>query len=120
MPDDELFKLAASETSLRKTWQPAAGAYDEADLVRSGEFVRNFVGQWLQARDIQTVIINARAVISRDEVPDLEKPISGRARFRELNSKLSPDSLTEAEKKSWQRQVRDSSLAASAVLPNSS
>ena len=32
---------------------------------RSGEFFRNFVGQWLQARDIETVLINAAAVISR-------------------------------------------------------
>ena len=31
---------------------------------RSGEFIRNFVGQWLQARDIETVPIDAFAVIS--------------------------------------------------------
>ena len=94
MPDDELFKLAASN-KLRENLQPQL-ARMMADP-RSGEFVRNFVGQWLQARDIQTVIINARAVISRDEVPDL-KADQRRARFRELNSKP-PDSLTEAEKK---------------------
>jgi mono/diheme cytochrome c family protein len=94
MPDDELFKLAASN-KLREHLQPQL-ARMLADP-RSGEFVRNFVGQWLQARDIQTVIINARAIISRDEAPDV-KADQRRARFRELNSKP-PDSLTEAEKK---------------------
>ena len=41
---------------------------------RSAEFFRHFVGQWLQARDIETVLINASAVISRDETP---RPRSG-------------------------------------------
>ena len=52
---------------------------------RSAEFFRNFVGQWLQARDIETVIINALAVISRDQVPDPEAE-KRRARFRELTA----------------------------------
>ena len=37
---------------------------------RSFEFVRHFIGQWLQARDIESVPINARAVILRDQVQD--------------------------------------------------
>ena len=60
---------------------------------RSAEFFRNFVGQWLQARDIETVLINASAVISRDEVPDPEAE-KRRARFRELNRKP-PEELTD-------------------------
>ena len=94
MPDDQLFHLAGAN-KLRENLQPQL-ARMLADP-RSGEFVRNFTGQWLQARDIQTVPINARAVISRDEAAD-PKAQQRQARFRQLNSKP-PASLTEAEKK---------------------
>jgi hypothetical protein len=94
MPDDQLLHLAA-ENKLREDL-PAQLKRMLADP-RAREFVRNFVGQWLQARDIQTVIINARAVISQDEVPD-PKAQQRQARFRELIRKPA-ESLTEAEKK---------------------
>src|SRR5262249_14492958 len=64
---------------------------------RSSELVRHFGGQWLQARDIESVEINARAVITRDEVPD-PKAQRQRERFRELIRKPA-ESLTEEEKK---------------------
>jgi hypothetical protein len=67
------------------------------DDPRSSEFVRHFVGQWLQARGIDSVPINAFAVMSRDAVPDPEAD-RRRARFRELVRKP-PESLTEEEKK---------------------
>ncbi|HEV3007352.1 MAG TPA: DUF1592 domain-containing protein [Pirellulales bacterium] len=93
MPDEELFRRAA-ERKLRENL---------ADQVkrmladpRSGQFVRNFVGQWLQARDIDSVNINAFAILSREEKPDPEAE-RRRARFRELRGKPA-DSLTEAEK----------------------
>jgi hypothetical protein len=94
MPDDELFRLAAAN-QLRANLRPQV-ARMLADP-RSAEFVRHFVGQWLQARAIETVEINARAVISRDEPPD-PKARERRARIRELFRKP-PESLTEAEKK---------------------
>ncbi len=94
MPDAELQQLAATG-KLRENLKPQVARL-LADP-RANEFVRNFTGQWLQARDIQTVPINARAIITRDEVPD-PKDQQRRARFRELNSKP-PASLTEAEKK---------------------
>ncbi|HYP16863.1 MAG TPA: DUF1592 domain-containing protein [Opitutus sp.] len=56
MPDDELFRLAG-ERRLRAEL-PAQMKRMLADP-RSKEFVRNFAGQWLQARDITTVAINA-------------------------------------------------------------
>jgi hypothetical protein len=34
---------------------------------KSSAFIRNFVGQWLHARDIESVQIDARAVIAREE-----------------------------------------------------
>ena len=94
MPDAELMRLAA-EHKLR------ANLRAEVDRMladpRSAEFIRNFVGQWLQARDIESVIINTFAVISRDQIPDPEAE-KRRARFRELTRKP-PEKLSDAEKK---------------------
>jgi hypothetical protein len=64
---------------------------------RAGEFVRNFAGQWLQARNIDTTNVNAAAVLSKDEPPD-PKASEKRARFRELIRKPA-ESLTPEEKK---------------------
>jgi hypothetical protein len=94
MPDDELFKLAA-ERKLRENL-PAQLQRMLADG-RSKEFIRHFVGQWLQARDVDSVNINAFAVVSRDEQQDPDRERRS-ARFRELRNK-SFESLTEEEKK---------------------
>ncbi len=65
MPDDRLFQLAG-EGKLR------AGLSAEVARMmkdaKSSEFIRNFVGQWLQTRDIETVNIDARQVLNREEV----------------------------------------------------
>src|SRR5207302_1609220 len=63
---------------------------------KSDEFIRHFIGQWLQARDIDAVNINAFAVVSRDQKPDPESE-KRRARFRELRTKPA-ESLTPEEK----------------------
>jgi hypothetical protein len=97
MPDAELFRLAGSN-DLRKSLRAQVDRM-LADP-RSAEFVRNFVGQWLQARDIDSVLINARAVITRDEPPDPEAERL-RSRFRALIRKP-PEELTAAEKKELQ------------------
>jgi hypothetical protein len=94
MPDDELFRLA-SEHKLRENLHAQVRRM-LADS-RSSEFVRHFTGQWLAARDIESVEINARAVVSRDEPPDTRAQAQ-RERFRELVRKPA-ESLTEAEKK---------------------
>jgi hypothetical protein len=64
MPDAELFKLAGAgklrdqlPQQLQRMW---------ADP-KSGALIRNFVGQWLHARDIESVQIDARAVIARED-----------------------------------------------------
>ena len=98
MPDAELIRLAA-ENKLRENLHAQVDRM-LADS-RSAEFFRNFVGQWLQARDVDSVIINAPAVISRDQVPDPEAE-KRRARFRELTRKP-PEQLSEAEKKELQQ-----------------
>jgi hypothetical protein len=56
---------------------------------------KNFVGQWLQARDIETVPIEARSVLAREQKFDPQQEAM-RKRFRELNDKTVE--LTQAEK----------------------
>lgn len=97
MPDDELFRLAAAG-ELRANLKPQVDRM-LADP-RSNEFIRHFIGQWLQARDIETVLINAQAVLARDEIRDPEAE-RRRARFRELVRKpaeeLTPDEKAELD-----------------------
>lgn len=93
MPDDELFALAA-EHKLRENL--SAQVRRMLSDPRSKQFIRNFTGQWLQTRDIDSVPINAFAVISGDRPPDPEAQ-QRRARFRELRSKPL-ESLTAEEK----------------------
>jgi hypothetical protein len=63
MPDRELFDLA-ERGELRKN----IGAQVKRLLAdgRSEAFIENFAGQWLQARDVEGVSINARAVFQRE------------------------------------------------------
>ncbi len=93
MPDEELLGLAR-EHNLRENL-PAQWKRLLTDG-RSKEFIRHFTGQWLQARDIESVNINTFAVVSRDqkEDPDVERR---RRRFRELRNKPF-ESLTAEEK----------------------
>ncbi len=60
MPDETLFKLAA-EGKLRSDL-PAQVARMLADP-KAQSLVKNFTGQWLQVRDVESVPINARVVM---------------------------------------------------------
>ncbi len=93
MPDDELFRLAG-EKKLR-TNLTAQFNRMLADP-RSEALMRNFTGQWLQARDIETIPIEVRAVMAREAEPDPELE-RARKRFRELRDRP-PESLSEEEK----------------------
>jgi len=94
MPDKELFGLAA-ENKLRHNL--SAQVSRMLTDKRSSEFVRNFSGQWLQARSIDSVNVNAFAVLSKEQPID-PKAEEKRARFRELVRKPL-ETLTDAEKK---------------------
>jgi len=98
MPDEELLQLA-EKGDLRKNLsaQVARMLKDE----KSEAFVRNFVGQWLRARDIETVPIEARFVLAREEKFDAERA-RGRQRFNELRDRPE-DQLTPAEREELQR-----------------
>jgi hypothetical protein len=94
MPDEELFRLAA-QNKLRQNFSAQVSRM-LADK-RSSEFVRNFAGQWLQARNIDSADVNPFAVLSKEQPRD-PKAEQARTRFRELVRKPR-ESLTEAEKK---------------------
>jgi hypothetical protein len=82
LPDAELFRLAG-EGRLRAEL-PAQLARMLADK-RAREIVRNFTGQWLQARDIPNVPITARDIFQRDHPqPGLD---AARETFRRLSRK---------------------------------
>lgn len=83
MPDEELLRLAEKgELRRNLTAQVERLLRDE----KSGAFVRNFVGQWLRARDIETVPIEARFVLAREDQFD---PVTSnnRKRRKELRDK---------------------------------
>jgi mono/diheme cytochrome c family protein len=92
MPDEELFQQAAAGT-LRKNLSSQV-ARMLADK-RAVALEKNFVGQWLQARDIETVAIEARSVLAREQKFDPQQEAL-RKRFRELNEKTVE--LTKEEK----------------------
>jgi hypothetical protein len=99
MPDDELFRLA-EKRELRKNL-PAQMKRMLADS-RSQELIRNFVGQWLQTRDVEGIDINPRLVLARDagEERELDKLREEfrRLRNREANDKLTPEQVEQREK----------------------
>ena len=100
MPDKELFCLAeAGQLRQNLTAQVDRMLKDS----RSDAFIRNFTGQWLRARDIESVPIEARFVLSREEKFDAEMT-QNRRRFRELNDK-SDEQLTPEEREEL-RQIR--------------
>jgi hypothetical protein len=92
-PDDELLNLAAAG-KLRSNLSPQMARMLKDS--RSEAFVHNFTGQWLRARDIDEVPIEARAVLAREAKRDPEAD-KARKRFRELND-ISEEKLTKDEK----------------------
>jgi mono/diheme cytochrome c family protein len=93
MPDEELMRLAA-QGHLRRDL-PAQMERMLQDK-RSQDFIRNFTGQWLRARDIENVQIDDDAVLARERGtdPDMEHL---RRRYRELEDKP-PELMTKEEK----------------------
>jgi len=114
MPDDELFRLAG-EGTLRA--HLAAQRRRMLEDPKSAAFIRNFVGQWLQTRDMETVQIDARQVLNREVVEtaaDLERE-RRLQRFRELRAREDSGevALTPDEKKEVQ-EIREALFGAAA------
>ena len=93
MPDRELMQLA-TRGELRANFDSQVNRM--IDDARGRSFFQNFVGQWLQSREVESISINAGAVLRREREPDPEADRIA-ARFRELRGK-SPEELTEDEK----------------------
>jgi mono/diheme cytochrome c family protein len=89
MPDEELFDLAG-QGKLRQNL--AAQVTRMLEDSRSEALVANFTGQWLQARDVAGLNINARAVFARDAIPSaaFDAPTNGPA------NRLASTNLTSA------------------------
>ena len=68
---------------------------------RSAAFVKDFVGQWLRTRDIETIPLEARFVLQREQKFD-PGAARNRERFRELNEKHDGQ-LTPAEREEMQK-----------------
>ena len=94
MPDDELLSLAERhELRAHLDEQFKRMLADR----KSEAFIRNFVGQWLQVRDMDTVQIDARQVLARENFnPEYEQQ---RKRLFELRAKEEKTPLTDEEKK---------------------
>jgi uncharacterized protein DUF1592/uncharacterized protein DUF1588/uncharacterized protein DUF1587/uncharacterized protein DUF1585/uncharacterized protein DUF1595/cbb3-type cytochrome c oxidase subunit III len=94
LPDDTLFALAR-EKKLR------ANLHAQVDRMltdpKSARFVRNFVGQWLQTRDVETVNIDARRILGIRRSEDAERVFNRGARLamREETEMLFTHLLTE-------------------------
>jgi hypothetical protein len=97
MPDAELLDLAG-RGELRKNLD--AQVKRLLGDSRSEALVQNFVGQWLQVRDIETVPIDARAVLAREQTSEPRQ--TGRGRFGrprvELDGPLRRDMRQETER----------------------
>ena len=77
LPDEELFTLARGG-KLRANLRPQVDRMLKDD--KSRRFVRNFVGQWLQTRDVETVAIDAQRILRTRRGEDVEKIFNGRTR----------------------------------------
>lgn len=77
LPDEELMTLAG-EGKLRASLRQQVDRMlaDE----KSDRFIRNFVGQWLMARDVQTIHIDERRVLNIRDLGEARRSFSGRVR----------------------------------------
>ena len=106
MPDDELFRLAD-----RGTLRQNLDAQVKRMLAdrRSRALIENFVGQWLQVRDVDGIDINAFVVLARDrgEERDFARR---RQRFQELigipEEQRTPEQKAELQEMFEQRRRR--------------
>ena len=92
MPDAPLLELAR-EGQLREQW--SSQVERALNDPRADAWIRSFVGQWLQTRDIESVALNSRAILARESKEERELD-QLRNRYFELRRKPE-DSLTESE-----------------------
>ena len=83
MPDRELLELAGSGDLRKQLEQQVARMVHDP---RSEQFLSGFVGQWLRSREVDHVMLDARAIVAADAEPLSEEERGtrgfGRRRFR--------------------------------------
>lgn len=77
VPDDELLSLAYNKQLRKNLWAQIDRMLADS---KSQRFVKNFVGQWLQARDVEGKAIDARKVTGIRDRGQAERVINGRVR----------------------------------------
>ena len=77
MPDDDLFKLASAGKLRAELPRQVERMLRDR---RSDAFVRNFVGQWLQTRDVEALPFDVRRVLGVKEREEGERIFSGEVR----------------------------------------
>jgi len=77
VPDEELLKLAA-EGKLRENLRVQIDRLLKDE--KSKRFVTNFVGQWLQARDVETLSFDERRILEEKDLEKARKIFNGRLR----------------------------------------
>ncbi len=100
MPDDELFRLADAHQLRNQLTQQTRRMMSDA---RFSGFIRNFTGQWLQTRDIETISIDARQVLAREAAPD---PTADRRRQRGKELREKPEAQRTPEEKKELDEIR--------------
>lgn len=100
MPDDELMQLA-SRHELRANL--AAQVKRMMADKRSENFIKNFPGQWLQARDVDGISIDERSVLARDSGEDKEMQRQQEERRKQF-ARL--ETLPEAERQKEFEKIR--------------
>lgn len=111
MPDDELMHQA-DKGELRKNLHAQVARMLKDS--RSDAFIQNFVGQWLQVRDIEGVSINEQAVIAReddelrklmDKIKNATNDFDRRAAFRQLRFRPNKIELNGDLRRAMQQEV---------------
>ncbi len=109
MPDDELMRLATKGKLRKNLPEQFERMFNDQ---KSKQFLHHFVGQWLRARDIENVTINAVEVM-RHDAPPHENDSVARERFRELRhiprEQFDEDQRAEFEKlrQQFTRELQD-------------
>ncbi len=77
IPDEELLKLAG-EGKLRANLRAQVDRMLKDE--KSDRMITNFIGQWLQARDVETISLNERSLLGEKDLDKARKIFNGRLR----------------------------------------
>ena len=88
MPDDELFRLATAGELRQRLPQQVQRLMSDR---RSGEFIHNFVGQWLRTRDVTQIAVDPIVILGHQEEYEALRETFRERRRAPFGQKLSPE-----------------------------